>query len=159
MCWERWDCLDELLLKGKVIHVHVMKGRGGSGLQLHAFLPLAVDGASGHLHAPTVLSLGKQTPVPTEWQGRYTTELLLTLWRRDKSLPLPGIEQSIRCSTLGLITLLAMCSWFHSTKYCLLLTIFYLYMPLNIDLLTFRLVFFVFTLGVYVSEDWGIEFW
>jgi len=24
--------LDELLLKGKVIHVHVMKGRGGSGL-------------------------------------------------------------------------------------------------------------------------------
>jgi len=29
----------------------------------------------------------------------------------------------------------------------------YIYMPLNIDLLTFRLVFFVFTLGVYVSED------
>ena len=52
-------------------------------------LTLGSRGVSGHLHAPTVLSLRKQTPVPMEWQGRYTTELLLTLWRRDKSIACP----------------------------------------------------------------------
>jgi hypothetical protein len=74
-----------MLLLSKVIHAHVMKERGGVDVQLHSFLPLAVDGVSGHLHT----SLGKQIPVPIKWQGRYTTELLLTLWRRDKSLASP----------------------------------------------------------------------
>jgi len=65
------------------------RGRGGVDLEFYSFLPLAVDGVSGHFHAPTVLSLGKQTPVPIEWQGRYTTELLLILGRREKSLASP----------------------------------------------------------------------
>jgi hypothetical protein len=53
-----------------LVHVHVMKERGGVYIQLHSFLTLALDGVTTHLHAPTVLPLGKETPVPIEWQGR-----------------------------------------------------------------------------------------
>lgn len=50
----------------------------------------------------------------------------------------------------------------HSTGYAFMIPLykvlfcindFYFYMPLNIDLLTFKLVFFVVNLGVCVSED------
>jgi hypothetical protein len=153
MCWKRWECLGELLLQSKVIRVHVMKERGGVKLQPHSFLPLAVDGMNGHVHAPTVLSLGKETPVPIKWWGRYTPELLLTLWRKDTSLASPRnwtIHQMFN-------------PWpNHSSDYAILiplfkvpflLMIFYFYRPLNIDLLTFRLTFFVFNFCAYVSED------
>jgi len=65
-----------------------MKERRGVDLQFHSFLPLAVDGVSGHFHAPTVIPRETDSSA-IEWQGRYTTELLLTLQRRDKSLASP----------------------------------------------------------------------
>jgi hypothetical protein len=92
-----------------------MKERGGVDLQLHSFLPFTVDGVSGHLHAPTVISLENETPVPIGWWGRYTTALLLTLWRRDKSLASP------RNSTI--------CQMFnpwptHSTDYAIMISLY-----------------------------------
>jgi hypothetical protein len=37
---------------------------------------------SGNLYAPNTLALGKQLPVPTEQQGGWAPEPVLTLWRK-----------------------------------------------------------------------------
>jgi hypothetical protein len=41
---------------------------------------------SGQLHAPAALTLGKDTPVPLEWEAGWDPELVWILARRDKYL-------------------------------------------------------------------------
>jgi len=40
---------------------------------------------SGKLHIPAALTLGKDTPVPLEWEAGWDPELVWMLTARDKS--------------------------------------------------------------------------
>jgi hypothetical protein len=56
---------------------------------------------SGQLHAPAVLSPGKQPPVPIGQENGWAPVPVWTLW--GKTLPLPGIEPwSSRDSSVGI---------------------------------------------------------
>jgi hypothetical protein len=47
---------------------------------------------SVQLHNPAALFPGKKPSVPVEWEAGRTPEAVLTQWRREKFLLLPGIE-------------------------------------------------------------------
>jgi hypothetical protein len=47
---------------------------------------------SGQLRADTAVLLLKEPPVPIESEAGWTPEAVWTLWRREKSLPLPETD-------------------------------------------------------------------
>jgi len=47
---------------------------------------------NGLLHAPTALPTGKVPSVPTQYEAQRTSEPVWAVWRRYKSLTIPGIR-------------------------------------------------------------------
>ena len=65
----------------------------GVGLWLHSFLISTLDVVSGHLHAQAALTPEERAPSKYPWLGDCVGPTpVRTLWRKYKSLYLPGIE-------------------------------------------------------------------
>jgi hypothetical protein len=66
---------------------------------------LATRSVSSRLHAPAALRLGKKHPVLIVQEARWTSESVWKLWRREQSLPPPGIETRFSgCQACSLVT-------------------------------------------------------
>lgn len=77
-------------MKTKLNHAHAMKAYGGVEVQRPSFLTSVLDGVSGQLQALVVLPPGKEPPVPSEYEVGWAPDLVLKLWRIEKSLTYAG---------------------------------------------------------------------